>query len=118
MADTGSCELITISVARLKELEDLERNLKERVEEAISNNKKEALKRLHEKDKANPAAVKERIKRYNQKNRDKINEKRREKRKNIQEQGVEQLNTSPEATATPSPLPVSTNNTVILSFDG
>jgi len=73
-------ETITISKKRLEELEDLERNLEKKIQEAILNNKKESLKRLHEKDKINPNAVKLRIKRYNEKNKDKINERRREKR--------------------------------------
>ena len=73
-------EIITIEISRLHYLEELERNLPTLIENALKENKANALKRLHEKDKENPAAVNLRVKRYVEKNREKINERRREQR--------------------------------------
>lgn len=69
-----------ISIARLNELELLEKNLPSMIQEAIELNKKEKLKLLHENDKKNPDSVNIRVKRYLLKNKDAINEKRRLKR--------------------------------------
>ena len=91
-------ETITISKKRLEELEDLERNLEKRIQEAILNIKKDSLKRLHEKDKSNPNAVKLRIKRYNETNKDRINELRREKRRAAKEPPVATVD-APSATS-------------------
>ena len=73
-------EYTTISIERLKVLEDIEANLPRLIEEAIHINKKEKLKLLHEIDKNNPEAVKIRVQRYTEKHKDEINEKRRLKR--------------------------------------
>ena len=74
-------EVATISISRLEYLEELERNLPILIENALKENKANALKRLHQMDKENPAVVSLRVKRYVEKNRDKINERRRERRK-------------------------------------
>lgn len=74
-------DLVEVSVERFAELEQLEMNLPDLIKKAISDYKKENLRKLHEKDKNNPEAVRNRVKKYISKNRDKINEKRRERRK-------------------------------------
>ena len=51
------------------------------IAKAIADAKRENLRKLHEKDKNNPEGVRIRVKKYLSKNRDKINEKRRERRK-------------------------------------
>ena len=73
--------LVSISNERLAELEALESKLPHMIEEAILEHKRNNLRRLHERDKADPESVKIRVRRYIAKNRDKINERRREKRK-------------------------------------
>ena len=73
-------DLILISAERLKELEKLESKLPNMIETAIIDYKKEKLKKLHEKDKLDPAAVNLRVKRYALKHKDEINAKRRLKR--------------------------------------
>ena len=73
-------KVILISKERLNVLELLEKNLPEIIEKAIVNDKKAKLKLLHDKDKQNPAGVNARVKRYNEKNKDKINERRLLKR--------------------------------------
>lgn len=72
---------ITISYERLKELETLEASMNSIVETAIKEYKNATLKKLHERDKLNPAGINLRVKRYTEKHRDEINQKRREKRK-------------------------------------
>ena len=74
-------KLILISYERLKSLEKLEKGLPEMIRVAIDENKKSNLKRLHEKDKLDPKSVNARVKKYVLKHKDKINAKRREKRK-------------------------------------
>ena len=74
-------EHVSISAERFAELEALEKSIPNRVQEAILQYKKDSLKKLHERDKSNPESVKLRMKRYIAKNRDKINERRREKRR-------------------------------------
>jgi hypothetical protein len=81
--------LVEISVERFEELEKLERSLPDLIAKAIADSKRENLRKLHEKDKNNPEAVRNRVKRYIQKNRDKINEKRRERRKQKLLEGTE-----------------------------
>lgn len=73
-------ELVTISIDRFHQLEALEARFPTLIEDAIKEYKTQALKRLHEKDKTNPKAVAERARRYAEKNRDAINERRRQKR--------------------------------------
>ena len=69
-----------VSKERLDALEALEQNIPTLIEKAITDYKKARLKMLHDKDKQNPAAVNARVKRYNERNRDKINTKRLLKR--------------------------------------
>ena len=64
--------LVSVSIERLKRLEELENKLPSLIEEAIANHKKNILKKLHEQDKNNPEAVKNRVKKYLLKNKDKI----------------------------------------------
>ena len=73
--------IVHISVERLRQLEELESNLPKKIENAIAEYKKSNLKRLHERDKADPKSVNLRVKRYVEKHKDEINAKRREKRK-------------------------------------
>ena len=80
-SDTNTIEHVEVSIERLKELEKLEAALPNMIEEALKEYKQAALKRLHEKDKANPEAVNLRARRYAQKNREVLNAKRREKRR-------------------------------------
>jgi len=65
-------ELVYICIERLKKLELLEKSLPELIERAIIDHKKEKLKLLHEKDKQNPAAVNARVKRYNERHKERI----------------------------------------------
>jgi chemotaxis response regulator CheB len=74
-------EQVLICTDRLQKLEILEKQLPEMIEAAIQEHKKNKLRMLHEKDKENPAAVNLRVKRYNERHRDEINARRREKRK-------------------------------------
>ena len=73
--------MVEISIERLQALEALEAKLPSMIENAILEYKKSNLRRLHEKDKANPASVNARVKRYAEKHKDEINAKRREKRR-------------------------------------
>jgi len=105
--------LVSVSIERLKRLEELENKLPSLIDEAIANHKKNILKKLHEQDKKNPEAVRNRVKKYLLKNKDKINEKRREKRK---EKLLESKNTPvPISSATPPPIQLS--NTVDEPYD-
>lgn len=72
--------LILVNKVRLAELERIEKNLPDLIAEAIKENKIAKLKKLHEKDKLNPSAVNLRVKRYNEKHKDKIAEKRNAKK--------------------------------------
>lgn len=76
-----------ITFERLQELEILEASMSGIVEAAIKEYKTTTLRKLHERDKLNPAAINLRVKRYTEKHRDEINQKRRDKRK------AEKLNT-------------------------
>jgi hypothetical protein len=76
----SSYEYISISIERLKELETLESSIPTLIEEAIAEYKKSNLKKLHERDKANPDAINKRVKRYFERHREEINARRREKR--------------------------------------
>jgi len=76
-----SNEVVQVSYERLRELEALEAGLPQKIENAIAEYKKNSLKRLHERDKADPKSVNLRVKRYVEKHKEEINAKRREKRK-------------------------------------
>ncbi len=78
---SNTIEHVEISVERLKELESIEAKIPSMIDEALKEYKQAALKRLHEKDKANPDAVNLRARRYAQKNREMLNAKRRERRR-------------------------------------
>jgi hypothetical protein len=73
-------EFVTISADRLKELEALELSIPSMIDKAVLEYKKSNLKKLHDRDKANPAGINMRVKRYVERHRDEINQKRREKR--------------------------------------
>jgi hypothetical protein len=77
-------ELVSVPSDRYAELEALEKSVPEKIQEAIALYKKESLRKLHERDKSDPESVKLRMQRYIAKNRDKINERRREKRRKEQ----------------------------------
>ena len=73
-------EFVTISIERLKELEALESSIPSMIDKAVLEYKKSNLKKLHDRDKANPAGINMRVKRYVERHREEINQKRREKR--------------------------------------
>jgi hypothetical protein len=77
---TTNTELILIPKERLIALEILEQSIPTLIEKAMNDYKKAKLKMLHDKDKLNPAGVNARVKRYNERNKDKINERRLMKR--------------------------------------
>ncbi len=97
------CEekMVLIDKDRLKQLEDIESQIPRLIDEAIAEYKSNSLKRLHEKDKLNPKAVAERVKRYVEKNRDELNERRRKKRK------LTTLSEHPESVEPKLHLPIS-----------
>lgn len=71
-------KMILVSEEELAELRKLKEDLPEIIEKAKEEERKEALERLHRRDKENPEAARERaLKRYNR-NKDEINAKRRE----------------------------------------
>lgn len=70
--------LVAVRPSVLKGLQDAKKG---NVSAELDKQKKEKLSKLHEKDKANPEAVRERVQKYVDANRDKINERRREQRK-------------------------------------
>jgi len=76
-------EITFIAKEKLTALEQLKESIPTLIEKAISDYKKAKLAMLHEKDKQNPAAVNARVKKYNEKNRDKINAKRILKRNQL-----------------------------------
>jgi hypothetical protein len=78
---SNTIELVEISADRLEQLEKLESQIPTMIQDALKEYKQAALRRLHEKDKANPEAVNLRARRYAQKNREILNAKRREKRR-------------------------------------
>ena len=75
-------ELVTVSVARLRELEALEASipelLKKKEEEAIEKDKKERLARLTAPRKADPKAYSDKVLKKYHENKQEINAKRRE----------------------------------------
>ena len=95
--DPSNDEIVAVPIDRYVELEKLEQSLPGMIEEAIAKYKKDSLKRLHERDKNNPESVKKRVQRYIEKNRDAINQRRREKRreqKQLQEATMRQATSS------------------------
>ena len=72
---------VLICSERLRQLELLESNMPKLITEAIAEHQRNKLRILHERDKQNPQSVNLRVKRYNERHRDEINAKRRNKRK-------------------------------------
>jgi hypothetical protein len=72
---------IAIRPSRLQKLQELEKDLPAFIARALDEIKQEKLAALHKKDKLDPTASNVRAKRYLENNRDKINARRREKRK-------------------------------------
>lgn len=72
---------VLISVERLRELEAIEASIPNLIAQAILDHKKNNLKKLHEKDKLHPENVNLRVKRYAERHKDELNQRRREKRK-------------------------------------
>jgi len=104
----NASKFISIPAERLKQLEDLEKNLPTMIQKAIEQNKKDKLKLLHEKDKLDPKSVNMRVKRYAQKHKDEINAKRRLKRiekKNLENNTVSSIQNND---STPGPTPIQT----------
>ena len=77
---SGDDDHVSISTERLKCLEEMEASMPTLIETALKEYKQNALKRLHERDKANPEAVNSRARRYAERHRDELNAKRRQKR--------------------------------------
>lgn len=73
-------DTVAIPLSRLNELQSLEVNLDIIIHDAIKKYKKDNLEKLHARDKENPSAVNERVKRYATKHREEINRRLREKR--------------------------------------
>ncbi len=74
----ASNEIVQISKEEFERLKQLEADLPSIIEKAVEQERKDALVRLHRRDKENPEAARERaIKRYNR-NKEEINAKRRE----------------------------------------
>lgn len=77
--DISGCVLVPLE--RLRELEALEASLPEMITKAKVDGNKERFAMLHEKDKEHPEGAKERYKKHYTANKDLINARRREKRK-------------------------------------
>ena len=71
---------ITVTIKRWRELEELERSVPSLLERAIADYKASRLKGLRERDKADVNLVRERARRYAEKHRESIRERRRLKR--------------------------------------
>lgn len=71
---------VLIMSKRLEILENLEKNIPQLIQQAITDYKQAKLKMLHEKDKQNPDAVNARVRRYNEKHKHEISARKIEKR--------------------------------------
>jgi len=89
---------ITVSLQRWRELEELERSLPSLIEKALVERKANRLKLLRENDKADVTLVRERARRYAEKHRESINERRRIKRHPDEETGSMALTDVPANT--------------------
>ncbi|NBT47277.1 MAG: hypothetical protein EBT07_05580 [Actinobacteria bacterium] len=78
-SDLSGCVLVPLE--RLRALEALEASLPELLAKAKKDANKERFAVLHEKDKEYPEGAKERYKKHYEANKDAINARRREKRK-------------------------------------
>lgn len=103
--------MIPITTDRLKMLEQLEASLPDLIQNAILEYKKSNLRRLHEKDKANPENVNKRVKRYAEKHREEINAKRREKRR--LQKATATATAGGQTTVTPSLIVVDPNGNYV-----
>jgi hypothetical protein len=108
-------ELVTISAERLKELEVLEASIPSMIEKAVSEYKKSNLKKLHERDKANPAAINLRVKRYVERHREEINKRRREKR---QQKKLEKNNVTPATANANANVALDIENQLLINASG
>ena len=123
MNNISTISTVLISENRLKELEALESNLPKLIEDAIQENKKKNLRRLHEKDKNNPESVNLRVKRYAMRHKKTLNARRREKREQSKKLLAEQnslpssnhgsIRASPDLTADGSPIATLSSNMMI-----
>lgn len=118
MSDSTN-QIVSVSLERYKELEALEAKLPQLIEEAVKEYKKSNLEKLHERDKANPAAVNARVKRYAERHREEINRRLREKRQLEKQKKMEacagslsaptsmcsSVTSSPPLAACPDPTP-------------
>jgi hypothetical protein len=109
-------DIVYISKTRLNELEALEAKLPLLIDEAIKEYKTYSLKRLHEKDKMNPKAVAERARRYVEKNRERLNERRRQNRK-LKLEKKEDTSTVIELKPPAPRITYSRTDTTCLKFD-
>ena len=98
-------EPVLISVERLRELEAIEASIPKLIEQAILEHKKNYLRKLHEKDKSHPENVNLRVKRYAERHREELNQRRREKRR-LKKLEVESKkeNQNPEPKAVQEPV--------------
>ena len=81
MSALDICGCVLVPVERLRALEALEASVPEMLAKARADRDKERFAVLHEKDKENPEGAKERYKKHYVVNKDAINARRREKRK-------------------------------------
>ncbi len=102
---------VFITLERLQELEAIERNLPKMIENAIQENKRTNLLRLHEKDKNNPESVNLRVKRYALRHKETLNARRRAKRE--QEKKAQSESVSPQNLPGASPISTAPSNPYI-----
>lgn len=77
----SSTKMVLVSEAELEELRKLKEDLPSIVEKAKLEERKDALIRLHQRDKEHPEGHSKRNAKWYQQNKDEINARRREKRK-------------------------------------
>jgi len=98
---------VLICVERLHKLELLEKNLPTLISEAIAEHQRNKLRILHERDKQNPQSVNLRVKRYNERHKEEINAKRRNKRR---EEKAKRLLLEPKPVSVITSLSLSLNS--------
>lgn len=77
---TDSAEMVLVSKAELEELRKIKEQLPTVIEQAKSEERKDALVRLHQRDKENPEISRERSKKYYQLHKEEVKARRLEKR--------------------------------------
>ena len=107
LSDESSDKNILICSERLKELELLEKKLPTIISEAIAEHQRNKLRILHERDKQNPQSVNLRVKRYNERHKEEINAKRRNKRR---EEKAKRMLLEPKPVSVIASLALSSNN--------